>query len=136
MIRGKILLLSLLGMGVLAALLGLAQMWLDVMAWEMFGKVMITLFVGGTLASFLMAVDYDLSGTSRKGRLMLGAAVVLSALLAGLIIVQLWWSALGSDTFGKLIITDLVLLALISFVMAVSEDFGANKKLKDDKYID
>jgi hypothetical protein len=134
MLRGKILFLSLLGVGVATALLGLAQMWTDFLDWDIFGKTMITLTVVGVLISFLAAVDYDLPAT--KAKLMLLAAVLLGVALAGLIIVQLWWGTFEAGTFGKLIISDLVLLALISFILAVSEDFGANRKLRDEKYID
>ena len=33
-------------------------------------------------------------------------------------------------------VPDLFLVGLLSFVMAVSEDLGGNKKLKDEKFID
>lgn len=134
MLRGKILFLSLLAVGVITALLFLAQMWTDFLDWDVFGKIMITLAVAGVLVSFLAAVDYDMPGS--RSKFMLLAAVALGIALAGLIIEQLWWGAIEAGTFGKLIISDLVLLGLISFILAVSEDFGANSRLRKDKYID
>lgn len=133
-LRGKFLFFSLLATGVIAALLGIVQMWWEPLIWEIFGKVMVTLLICGTLASFLIAVDYDLPGS--KSKTMLAAAVILGLILAGLVLSQIWLEALQWDVFIKLVITDIVLLALVSFLLAVKEDFGTNQKLKDEKYID
>lgn len=134
MLRGKILLWALLLTGVAAALLGIAQMWWEPLAWDVFIKSLVTLLIIGTLASFLSAVDYDLPGS--RGKIVLGLLVVLAVIGSGLIIGQMWWHFLGTKTFGKMLITVIILAGLLSFFAAVSEDFGTAKKLKDGKFID
>jgi len=134
MLQGKMLLISLLATGIIAALLGLVQMWAEPLGWTLFTKIIISLIIAGTLISFLIAVDYDLPGS--RSKFLMGLAVVLGLALAGLLLGQIWWSVFDDGVFGKLLVTDLVLLALISFILAVYEDFGTNKKLKDEKYID
>lgn len=134
MIRGKVLLWSLLLMGIIASALGIAQMWWEPFAWDIFVKTLITIVVLGTLASLLIAIDYDLPGS--KGKFLLGIVVLLATLTSGLVIGQLWWSFLETIMFWKVLITLAILVSLLSFIVAVSEDFGTNKKLKDDKYID
>lgn len=134
MIRGKVLFVSLIAMGILAALLGVLQLWTTFMADDTFLKSMITILVLGTLSSFLMAVDYDLPGS--KSKTMLGILVVLSTIGAALILLQMWWELLSWSIFGKLMITIVIIGALVSFILVAHEDFGANKKLKDDNYID
>lgn len=134
MIRGKIMLLALLLTGVAGAALGIVQMWWEPMAWEIFVKSLITLIIAGSLLSFLVAVDYDLPGS--RGKIMLGLLVLLALGGGGLAIAQLWWHVLKLALFGKVIATILIVVILLAFIMAVSEDFGTNKKLKDGKYID
>lgn len=134
MLRGKILLWALLLTGVAAALLGIAQMWWELLAWDIFIKSLVTLLIAGTLASFLSAVDYDLPGS--RGKIILGLLVVLAIAGSGLIIGQIWWNFLGMKTFGKMLITVIILAGLLSFLAAVAEDFGTAKKLKDEKFID
>ena len=76
MIRGKILLASLLAMGVIAAFLGLLQMWWAPLGDDTFFRVMITLVVCGSLASFLVAVDYDLPGSHAPMRSPMATSTV------------------------------------------------------------
>ena len=134
MIRGKILFISLIVMGTTAAFLGIAQMWWEPFTTEIFLKTLATVLLLGTLASFLMAVDYDLPGS--KGKFLLGVLVLMAALSCGLIIGQMWWSFMAAITFGKIMVTLIIITGLLAFFMAVREDFGGNKKLKDDKFID
>lgn len=134
MIRGKILFSALLLTGALAAALGLAQMWWEPLAWEVFIKSTITLLITGILVSFLSAVDYDLPGS--RGKILLGLLVLLALGGGGLIIAQMWWHVLKLALFGKFLATIAILALLLAFIAAVSEDFGGNKKLKDEKYID
>ena len=128
------MLMSLLLTGVIAAVLGIAQMWWEPLAWEIFIKSLITLVIVGTLISFLVAVDYDLPGS--RGKIMLGLLVLLALSGSSLLIAQMWWHILKLAVFGKIIATLAILTVLLSFIMAVSEDFGTNKKLKKEKYID
>lgn len=134
MIQGKVLFISLISTGCIAALLGILQMWFSLMAPVMFGKVMITLAVLGTLASFLLAVDYDFPGSKTKR--MLAALVLLALTAAVLILGQVWLSWLAMSVFWKIIVTLVILAGLAAFILAAVEDFGTNKKLKDDNFID
>jgi len=134
MIHGKIMMIALLLTGAFAAALAIAQMWWHPLAWDLFTKSLITLLIVGTIISFLVAVDYDLPGSRKK--FMLGLLVLLALSGGGLIIAQMWWHILALALFGKVIVTMVIITILLAFVMAVSEDLGANKKLKDQKYID
>jgi len=134
MIRGKILLLSLCAMGVLAAVLGVFQMWTDALAWDVFMKIMTTIVIVGTELSFLMAVDYDLPASRRKW-LLLGL-VGVSALAAVMVTLQIWVQLFEWSIFLKLMGTMGVVIVLIGFLLAVAEDFGTNKRLKDQNYVD
>lgn len=134
MIRGKILFWSLLLIGAVTAIMGIAQMWWAPFGWEPFIKVLITLLILGTLFSFLIAIDYDYPGS--RGKLVLGFLVVLAATGSALILAQLWWQILAFGIFWKILVTMVIITGLLAFIMAVTEDFGTNKKLKDDKYID
>jgi hypothetical protein len=134
MIRGKILLFSLCVMGVLAAVLGVFQMWTDALDWDVFIKIMATIVIVGTEISFLTAVDYDLPASRRKW-LLLGL-VAVSALATGLATLQIWTQLFEWSIFLKLMGTIGVVVVLIGFLLAVAEDFGSNKRLKDQNYVD
>ncbi len=134
MIRGKILFLSLCAIGVLAAILTIIELWSYVLDWDIYLKLMGTILVLGTQLSFLVAVDYDLPASKRKW-LLLGL-VGLSALGTALLTLQIWVQALDWDIFLKLLGTMGVGVLLLGFLVAVAEDFGSNKRLKDNNYID
>jgi hypothetical protein len=134
MIRGKILFLSLGALGILAAVLGVAQMWGNVLGWDMFLKTMGTLLLIGTEISFLIAVDYDLPASRRKW-LMIGL-VVVSALASTLVTAQIWGQILEWPVFVKLLATLGIAVILLGFLLVVAEDFASNKRLKDRNFID
>ncbi|HEY8192094.1 MAG TPA: hypothetical protein VIG74_06690 [Alphaproteobacteria bacterium] len=134
MIRSKVMLSVLLLTGAAAAILGLAQMWWEPLAWEIFIKSMVTLLVLGLVASFLTAIDYDMPGS--RGKIILAALALLAVAGGGLVVAQMWWHVMTYALFGKVLITLLIIGGLLSFFAAVSEDFGMNKRLKDNKYID
>ena len=134
MIRGKILILSLCGIAILAAILGVFQMWTDALDWDVFLKITGTILILGTELSFLMAVDYDLPASRRKW-LLLGL-VGLSATAAGIVTLQIWIQMFEWTVFLKLMGTIGVVVVLIGFLLAVAEDFGTNKRLKDQNYVD
>lgn len=133
-IHGKVLFLSLCAMGVTAVLLGVVQMWFDLLPWDMFLKVMASLLVLGTEISFLIAVDYDLPASRRKYLLM--GTVAMSVVTAGLVLLQIWLHPFAWSVFVKIILTLAAGLGLLGFLLAVAEDFGSNKRLKDQNYID
>lgn len=133
-IHGKVLFLSLCAMGVMAVLLGVAQMWFDLLPWDMFLKVMASLLILGTEISFLIAVDYDLPASRRKYLLM--GTVAMSVVTAGLVLLQIWLHPFAWSVFVKIILTLAAGLGLLGFLLAVAEDFGSNKRLKDQNYID
>jgi len=134
MIRTKILFLSLCAMGVLTAIMGVAQMWFDVLQWDVFIKVMGTLILLGTEVSFLMAVDYDLPASRRKW--LFFSLVALSVMASGLITLQIWGEIFQWEIFVKMLATLGIVVLLIGFLLAVAEDFGANQKLKDKNFLD
>lgn len=133
-LNSKILFTTLLISGGIAALLLIGQVWFNFLAWDIFTKSIVTIMIVGALSGFLVAVDYDIPAS--KGKFMLGIVVFLALTMGGLTIAQLWWSVLPWDDFTKIFVTILILFVLVSFVMAVKEDFGTNKKLKDDNFID
>ena len=59
--------------------------------------------------------------------------VVAAALLT---IVQIWGTFISWDMYGKAIVTLGILVLLIGFLLVVKIDFGQQKKLKDDNYLD
>lgn len=133
-IHGKVLFLSLCAMGVTAVLLGVVQMWFDLLPWDMFLKAMASLLILGTEISFLIAVDYDLPASRRKYLLM--GTVAMSVVTAGLVLLQIWLHPFAWSVFVKIILTLAAGLGLLGFLLAVAEDFGSNKRLKDQNYID
>jgi len=134
MIKTKVLFLSLCAMGILAAFLGAAQMWFDILAWNDFLKIMTTLLILGTEFSFLIAVDYDLPSSRRKALLFGLVGLSLGAVI--LMLAQIWVQLLAWAIFVKIIATMGIALILIGFLIAVAEDFGGNKRLKDNNFID
>ena len=134
MIRSRILVISLLALATLAAILGIAEMWWAPLTIDTFIKAMATLLILGVLVSFLVAVDYDLPGS--RARILLGLLVALAVLGSFLLVLQIWWQVFSQGMFWKIGVTIVILGAFLSFIMAVSEDFSANKKLRDEKYID
>lgn len=134
MIRGKILFLSLCAIGVVAALLTVVEIWTYFLDWDIYLKSMGTVLILGTLLSFLMAIDYDLPASRRKW-LLLGL-VALSVVGSGLLTLQIWVQMFQWDIFLKLIGTLGVVVVLLGFLVAVAEDFGTNKRLKDNNFVD
>ncbi len=134
MMRGRILLGALLLVAVAPAALGLAQMWFDFLGEKQLLDAFFTLAILGTVISFLVAVDYDLPGTRRKFSMYALTALVVIA--AGLGIFQIWTAAIAVKLFIKIMLSIVILIGLLSFSAAALEDLGANKKLRDEKFID
>lgn len=134
MIRTKILFLALCALGVLAAILGMAQIWANALDWDVFIKAMATLVIVGTEISFLIAVDYDLPASRRKYLLM--GLVALSAFATGLTTLQIWGQVFAWALFVKLLASLLIIVVLIGFLLVAVEDFGSNKRLKDNNFLD
>lgn len=133
-IRGKIMFYALMATGIAGALLGMAQMWTDVLEWDDFIKTLITLTIFGSVISFLTAVDYDLP--AMRSKILFSALVALIVSISGMVVVQLWWVGFEWGIFAKVIVSMGILTALIAFLLAVSEDFGQNASLRDKNYID
>jgi hypothetical protein len=133
-IRGKIMFYALMGTGIIGALLGLAQMWLEILEWDDFVKTLITLVIAGSVISFLTAVDYDMPAV--RSRILFAALVVLIVAIAGMVIIQLWWVGFQWGLFAKVVVSLGILTALVAFLLAVTEDFGQNKSLRDKSYIE
>jgi hypothetical protein len=134
LIRGRVLLGILLAAGVVAAFMAVAQLWWAPFSGVMFGKALATVTILAVIAGFVAAVDIEL--TLGKARLMLLALIGLAAAGGTLAIAQMWWDVMAWDNFVKVMLTLLVLMGLDAFIMAVAEDFGTTRKLKDDKFID
>ena len=133
-IRGKIMFYALMATGIAGALLGMLQMWTDILEWDDFVKTLITLTIFGSVISFLAAVDYDLPAV--RSKVLFAALVALIVTIAGMVIIQLWWVGFQWGIFTKVIVSMGILTALIAFLLAVSEDFGQNASLRDKNYID
>lgn len=133
-IRGKILFYALMGTGVIGALLLLAQMWSEFLEWDDFLKTVITLAIAGGLISFLTAVDYDLPAVKSKILFTMLVAMIIS--ICGMVIAQLWWVGFEWNFFAKIVVSMGIFTGLVAFMLAVVEDFGQNKNLRDKNYID
>lgn len=133
-IRGKILFYALMATGVLGAVLLLVQMWTEILEWDDFVKTLITLFISGGLLSFLVAVDYDLPAT--RSKILFGMLVALITAICGMIVGQLWWVGFQWGIFTKVVISLGIVTGLVAFILAITEDFGQNKNLRDKNYID
>lgn len=134
MVRGKILFYALMGTGIIGALLLLAQMWTEFLEWDDFVKTLITLVISGSLISFMTAVDYDLPAI--RSKMLFAVLVLLITTISGMVIVQIWWVGFEWTMFAKVIISLAIVTGLVAFVLAVTEDFGQNKTLRDKNYID
>lgn len=134
LIRGRILLAMLLAAGVVAALVSVAQLWWSPFAQISFLKTLATIGIVGFITGFVAAVDIEL--TLGKARLLLLLLMGMATITGILTVAQMWWSVLEWDSFVKILLTLGVFMFLDGFVMAVAEDFGTTRKLKDDKYID
>lgn len=133
-IRHSTLFAVMIATGVVVALMALAQLWFAPFGGATFGKALATAAILGTMVGFIAAIDLDMP--IGKARFMLYALIVMGFVSGVLIVVQMWWAVLAWESFGKIIVSMLILAGLIGFYMAVSEDFGNSRKLKDDKYID
>ncbi len=133
-IRGKVMFYALMATGILGAVLLLVQMWTEILEWDDFVKTLITLSLGGSLISFLAAVDYDLPAA--RSKILFSVLVALITAICGMIVVQLWWVGFQWGIFAKLVVSFGIVTALVAFVLAVSEDFGQNKNMRDKNYID
>jgi hypothetical protein len=134
MLKTKPLYLTLIATGIIAAIIGLVQMWTEMISGELFSKSMISLVVVGITSAFLMAIQYDVS--SGKSRILLISVVVLGLTFAALCLLQLWIAPFEAALFTKLLLTLIIVFGLLAFVMAVKEDFGSEKKMRDDHYLD
>lgn len=133
-LNGKALLGTLLTVAGVAAILGIAQIWFDFLEWDAFIKAMVTILIVGTISGFLIAVDYDIPASKQK--FLLFSTVLMSLILGALTIIQMWWVVMEWFTFAKIFGTILILFLLVSFIVAIKEDFGTSKKLKDENYLD
>ena len=55
---------------------------------------------------------------------------------AALIIAKIWGIDLPDDLFWKIGATLVVLILLFGFLLVVNSEFGQQKKLKDENYLD
>ncbi len=69
-------------------------------------------------------------------RTLLISIIVMIVTAAFLCILQLWTEMIPWDFFIKTLITLGILTVLAGLVMVVKADLGAQKKLKDDNYLD
>jgi len=57
-------------------------------------------------------------------------------LCAALVLVQMWVPIFDTTVFWKLIVTQVIVGSVASFIIAVKQDMTDDKKLKDDKFLD
>lgn len=132
--NARTLFISLIATAVVGALLSIVQVWFAPMEWWTFFKCIATLVIIGVVASFLLAIDYDLGATSSK--IYLYALCVLSTGAGALVITQIWMHLMPWGDFKNLLVTLLILAALAGFVLVAKDDFTRNKQLRDNNYID
>lgn len=135
LMRSNVLVAIIIACGVAAAALGLTQMWASPFGEVALGKSLATIGILGLMAGFVGAVDTDMMPAGRR-RLMLFALMGMGVFCGALCIAQMWWTIMDWTDFTKVLITAIVLIVLDGFIMAVWEDLGTTRKLKDDKYID
>lgn len=134
-IRGRVIMGIIVVCGIAAAGLALLKLWAVPMDTIIFGKSLATIVILGVMAGFIGAVDIDLVGTGKR-RWMLMGLIGIAVICGSLCIAQMWWQVMEWSLFIKINITMAVLVALDGFLLAVSEDLGTTRQLKDDKYID
>lgn len=125
---------ALMATGIIGALLGMTQMWTEILEWDDFLKTLITLSIIGSIISFLAAVDYDLPAV--RSKILFGVLVALIVAISGMVVMQLWWVGFEWGVFAKIVVSLGILTGLIAFLLAVSEDFGQNAALREKNYID
>lgn len=130
----KVLLSLTIITGVLMAVLFLTQLWLDFFTGAIFTKLAFTILIAGSLTGFLMALKYDLP--THPARIMMGLMAVGMFALATIILLQMWFDFFAGDLFWKVLLSNIILLILGGFIVAVKEDFGEHKRLKDENYLD
>ena len=135
LMRSNVLVAIIIACGVSAAALGLVQMWASPFGEVGLVKSLATIGILGLMAGFVGAVDTDMMPAGRR-RIMLFALMGMGVFCGALCIAQMWWTIMDWTAFMKILITVVVLIVLDGFVMAVWEDLGTTRKLKDDKYID
>lgn len=134
-LNSKTLFIALAVTGAAAAVIGIGQIWFGFLAWDMFVKSMVTVVIVGVLVGFLSAVDYDLPALSRNKVLLYG--MIILAIIMGLMILgQMWFFNMEWGSFAKIFGTVAILFILDCFILAIKEDFGSEKKLRDEKFID
>ena len=134
-LNSKTLFIALAITGAAAAVIGIGQIWFGFLAWDMFIKAMVTVVIIGVLVGFLSAVDYDLPALSRNKVLLYGM-IVLAIIMGLMILGQMWLFNMEWVSFAKIFGTVAILFLLDCFILAIKEDFGTEKKLRDEKFID
>ena len=134
-LNSKTLFIALAVTGAAAAFIGIGQIWFGFLAWDMFVNSMVTVVIVGVLVGFLSAVDYDLPALSRNKVLLYG--MIILAIIMGLMVLgQMWLFNMEWGSFAKIFGTVAILFILDCFILAIKEDFGSEKKLRDEKFID
>lgn len=67
--------------------------------------------------------------------ILLKSLILIAVITAGLVLAQMWFHPFAWAVFWKLIVTLVILGGLVSFILAVKEDIGSEKNLRDDKYL-
>jgi protein-S-isoprenylcysteine O-methyltransferase Ste14 len=69
-------------------------------------------------------------------QLLYKIAIAVIALLALLVLVQVWLEPFSIDVFGKLVATLVVVIIVAVLVYFLKQHFTKEQQLRDDKYID
>lgn len=130
----KVLGAGLIGLGTAFAGLILAQMWFEPFETRIFVRCLVTLALSGGYGLYIGMIWDDLD-KSRYRRMLISLAVFGFVALV-LILGQMWFEFLAWEVFGKVLISVIVVSGLISFVMAVRDDFFDGKRLRDENFLD
>jgi MFS family permease len=130
----KVLGIGLIVLGTLSAGLVLAQMWFTPFAPDFFVRILVTLGVCGLYGIYVGMIWDDIEKSRYRNMLLSLAGFGLIAVI--LVLVQTWAEAFAWGTFIKLMVSVVVLSGLVSFIMAIREDFLEGKRLKDQDFLD
>ncbi len=118
----------------LCVMLGIAQIWGNAFAPDIFLKLIVSLgLIGGVTCYGVMLVTELQQHKSKMPLLLTG---VLSALSALLILVYMWTDALALPLLLKILGTLFLLAILAFFIFLQKEDFSQQKDLRDQGYLD
>lgn len=126
--------LGLIGLGVLTVASILLYVWTDAMEGKLLWDILLTVATLGGFIGFLVMVGFDAANT--RYPIGLKVLAVFAGALTLTVLAQVWFDAFEAVAFSKILLTEILLVGLISLIIIVKEDILQSKRLKDDNYLD